>query len=431
MKTMFFRTLIAFIGSLCVFLIVLFIPLYSGYTKSADKWGEEKLEEIISFSQGYLQNPGSGELSVPPADIPLFILNDRKELLFSNRGKGTGKLKSLAPEDYTPIYSGDNLLGYVWTQNYRFQDDEANQKFLESMKRSIYIGAMIALPLFLVLAFFLSKSLSGPAEKIAQGLRRMSQGNLTEEIPEKGAMEITRIARSANILSQQLFREKELRRQWTEDIAHDLRTPVSAMKAQFQGIADRVLDLSIERIKKNILELERFEKLINDLEELTRLESPEMAPDLKDIHAQGFFRNIQERFESSLKTQNIDFSFSTDTDKFYGDEDLLHRALSNIMSNAIRHTGKGGIIRITLEKKKNDLSTGIKIFNSGEPISQNDADNVFERLYRGEKARSTPGSGLGLTIAKKIVLLHQGSIKIEGVPRKGTIIEIRLFYSGK
>ena len=185
MRTLFIRTLTAFIGSFCIFLIVLFFLLYSGYTRSADRWKTEKHEKLIAYSLQYLSNPNSPDLSPPAADLPLFILNKDLKLLFSNRGKGTAKLAGLTIDDFIPIYHDDSLLGYIWTQNYRFQDDSANQEFLDSMKKSIYLGVCISLPLFFLLAFFLSKSLSGPAEKVAQGLDKISQGNLDVQIPEK------------------------------------------------------------------------------------------------------------------------------------------------------------------------------------------------------------------------------------------------------
>ena len=208
------------------------------------------------------------------------------------------------------------------------------------------------------------------------------------------------------------------------------------MKAQFEGISDGVLDLSIERIRKNIRELERFENLINDLEELTKLESPEMTLSLQEIEASEFLESIRRRFEDSAITRNIALIINIDTKGFRGDENLLHRAVSNIISNALRHTGRNGSILITLKEGDpdnnsvyNEKPVVLTVFNTGEPISADEAKVVFERLYRGEKARSSPGSGLGLTIAEKITTLHNGSIRIEGVAGKGTIVEMRLFHS--
>ncbi len=107
---------------------------------------------------------------------------------------------------------------------------------------------------------------------------------------------------------------------------------------------------------------------------------------------------------------------------FTADRNLIERALSNFLSNAVRHVDHGGSIELIADLINNKVS--LKVLNSGEPIPAEEISKVFDRLYRGEHARNTPGSGLGLTIAKKIAELHGGEVDIVSDEKAGTSVEM-------
>jgi two-component system sensor histidine kinase BaeS len=218
--------------------------------------------------------------------------------------------------------------------------------------------------------------------------------------------------------------EETLRRQWAADIAHDLRTPIAALKSQFEGMIDGVLELTRDRIAKNSIELLRIETLINDLGELTRLESPEIRIHRESIDADLFFKELNNRFEHEFEKNRLSIMWEKGVDTFTGDEGLVLRAVSNFISNAIRHTPEGGKIRIAIDKNGKDYT--ISVFNSGEGIPREEIAKVFDRLYRGEYARKTPGSGLGLTISQKIAELHAGKVTIKSSNDHGTTVEMRI-----
>ena len=129
-------------------------------------------------------------------------------------------------------------------------------------------------------------------------------------------------------------------------------------------------------------------------------------------------------FSEQLKRKNLIFKADNSLKTLTGDKDLIFRALVNIISNAVRHAEKGGTVELFFHKA-NDKNI-IKIFNSGDIISKEDGKRAFDRLYRGEFARNTSGSGLGLTISKKIVQLHGGGISIYPDENSGTIVVITI-----
>ena len=113
-----------------------------------------------------------------------------------------------------------------------------------------------------------------------------------------------------------------------------------------------------------------------------------------------------------------------DYDFIFGDENLILRAVSNSISNAIRHTPEGGEIRVAVFKNEKEYT--LSVFNSGKGIPDTEIDKIFDRLYRGEYARKTPGSGLGLTISQKIAELHGGRAIIKSNEHIGTTVEMRI-----
>jgi two-component system sensor histidine kinase BaeS len=187
-------------------------------------------------------------------------------------------------------------------------------------------------------------------------------------------------------------------------------------------MADGVLDLSRNRMENALRELARMELLVEDLGELTRLESPEMKILPTKIRARELVEELKNRFSREWEEKSVIVDWTVDIEEFEGDEHLVLRALSNIFSNAVRHTQHGGRITTRIERKDGRIRT--RITNTGRGIPRGELSRVFDRLYRGEYARQSPGSGLGLTIAKKIVELHGGEIGITSSEEGPTTVEM-------
>ena len=292
------------------------------------------------------------------------------------------------------------------------------------MRKTVIISLAFAIVIAFIFSLIISKRLSTPAKVVSESINEIAQGNLSVRIPTKGVKEISLIAHSANELAAKLEQEESLRHQWASDIAHDLKTPVAALRSQLEGMADGVLDITKERIYRNLRELSRIETLVNDLGELTRLESPEMHIKVKKIDTETFLKDLKNRFSRQFEEKKITVEWNNRIETFKGDENLIQRAVSNIVSNAIRHTHENGKITVTV--RSNRQRQLITVFNTGEGISKDEIKKVFDRLYRGEYARKAPGSGLGLTIAQKIAELHGGKVTISSKEGYGTTVEMVL-----
>ncbi len=420
-NTLFIQIYSAFIISIIIFSLILLIVYNRGLSKAISNWENDSIKELKNIAIEVIENPENIIGINIPSDKSVFIYDINKSLIYSNRGMGR---QNAQRRDLIPLYSNKILLGYLYTSDLHFMDNYANKQFSTTITNAIITAITISFILVIIWALVISKGITKPAREIASFVKRLAKGDIGRTIPENGALEIREIANSVNNLSNQLSREKDLRTQWTRDISHDLRTPVAALKAQFEGMSCKVLDISAERIEQNLKEITRMELLIEDLSELMKLEEPKIGIISTEIDVEDFINQFIYHCSKDIKEKNINLVIDSTITTFTGDEGFLYRAFSNIFSNNVRHTGANGEIKITV--KQNDNKNIFTIQNNGDIIPENELPLIFDRLFRGETARKTPGSGLGLTISKKIIELHNGNISVQSDMENGTVFTITL-----
>ncbi|SIQ19431.1 two-component system, OmpR family, sensor histidine kinase BaeS [Alkalispirochaeta americana] len=446
MTSLFRRTLGAFSLMVLLLTTILAAGLFSGYNRSITAWGRERessVEPIVrdiltehrkkaSTPEGFLPEA----LSRLPLDVPVFIFDTDREMIYSNRGAGRRR----EAEGMTLAAVRDDQkrhLGYYTVGAAQFHRDAANLALQEALFRAALGAILAAGALAMIAAGLLARYLAHPAAEVASGIDRIATGENLSPIPEVGAQEISTIARSANILVRRLQEEQHLRAQWVRDVVHDLRSPVAMVTAQLEAIADGIYAPEEQRIHRILTELGRVEGLIQNLDELMRLEASEIIPDIKTFSLEALQESLRNRFDDAGREKNISLfweiapspeepspetSTSLTAPSITGDQNLLYRATANLLDNAIRYTPPEGTIRCILERMPGEAR--ITVTNSGAPIPPDELPHLFDRLYRGEYARNTPGSGLGLTIALRIARIHQGSITATSSSDQGTSLVI-------
>lgn len=341
---------------------------------------------------------------------PILLLDKEKPITLEEFNLIIGDFQEFFLENpLSEIMIGQTTVAKLLVRNRDFYTYQSNRDFVGTIINVALIGIAITTVLSLLRAFYLSCSLSRQTQNIVSCIKDISDGKRTVSFPPSSTLELDTIAQSAQFLQQQLEREASLREQWMQDISHDLRTPITAIKVQLEAMGDGVLDSSPERIHGLLQELDRVESLVRDLSELSRYESPEMEINPKKLSSCSFMDDLRERFAFLCKQKNIDLVFNSDIFSFSADEHLLQRCVSNIIQNAIQHTESGGIITIDFFQDNGQKILNIK--NTGA-IAEEDLEHVFNRFYRGDKSRNLGGTGLGLPIVKAIMNLHQGSVSI-------------------
>lgn len=314
----------------------------------------------------------------------------------------------------TAIVATGEVVGYLAADTLGFSHDVANRRFLKSVFSFIGWGGSLAVIIALIAAYIFSKIFSRQARAMVEGLEQLTEGNRQVSFPFLQAEEMSAIADSARQLQHQLQQEEQMRRQWAADVAHDLRTPVSALKVQLEGLSDGIFTPTQSRLEALYREVDRIDSLVQDLRELNQVESPEMNLDHRDTDLHQFMREFT---NSVLAGKNLKDILTVDCRVNYCriDRHYFNRALINVIQNAIIHGKKDGKIHIKVFRK--GPFTVFDIANEGW-IDPKHTGHVFDRLYRTSSSRNEPGSGLGLPITRAILRAHGGDATIQQVGDK-------------
>jgi len=318
------------------------------------------------------------------------------------------------------ILDGDSVVGRLYADTLGFRTDLSNRNLLRSLFTILVGGTGASLLIALVIAYAFSRILSRQATRLAGGLSELATGNREVLFPLEGSVELRTIAQSAQALQAQLSREERLRTRWTQDIAHDLRTPITALKTQFDGMIEGYIAPSTERLTSVQEEVHRIDQLVNDLRELSRMESPDMTLECEWLHTEAFLADLENSIASRARESGAVFHVHAEKLRFRADGHLLYRALSNVLENAFRYVRDGGSVTLSARQQRDGVAWEVR--NTGT-VNPDEIPMMFERFYRGEAARGSSGSGLGLSIAQAVVSLHGGEIRMQQV-RDETVVTL-------
>jgi signal transduction histidine kinase len=229
-------------------------------------------------------------------------------------------------------------------------------------------------------------------------------------------------------MSAELARSRDLRRQMTADIAHELRTPLSVILGQIDALDEGVVPPSPAAFEILRDETSRLGRSVEDLRTLSRADAGELPLERQPVAPARLLEQALAAHRPLAVEKGIALQVEVQPElpDLQVDPDRMAQVLGNLLSNALRHTPQGGAI--TLAAAQAGSAVQLRVQDSGPGIDPPDLSHLFERFYRADRSRQreTGGSGLGLAIAKAIVELHGGQIWAESVGGSGTTIVIRL-----
>ncbi len=300
--------------------------------------------------------------------------------------------------------------------------------------RGGFLIPLCGIPLFFIVASFIIGGLAfrrfgKPMSEIFDAIDAVSEGDLTVRVPERHTRQFGLLAKRFNYMVSELERSDQQRRNLTADIAHDLRTPLHIIQGNLEGILDGVYEATPDHINNTLEETQLLARLVNDLQTLSLAEAGQLPLHPTRFLIADLMSDLTSSFSSQAASLGIDLQTEVlDPDlELTADYDRLNQALSNLISNSLRHT-PGGRISIRVESSISNHQLQITLQDSGSGIPPEDLPFVFDRFWRGDKSRSNrTHSGLGLAITKQIVLAHGGTIDVESEVGKGTkfVIEIK------
>jgi len=312
----------------------------------------------------------------------------------------------------------------------------ATTGFGRRLTDSIIVSGLVGALLAGAVGYFGASWLARPLSTAAGRLRRLAAGDYRRASydragPDSEISEVVAISAAVDTLTAQLQAAEDLRRRLVEDLVHELRSPLTAVRGYAEGIRDGVFPdpaLAISGLER---ELSRIERLLSDLRHSALPSSPGafVTFDLSEMVqavAGGFAARARE------KQLELEVRAELPGPAILGDPDRLGQVVSNLLDNAVKFTPDGGTVRVEVSTVGDRQGPWLAVQDSGPGIPSADLHHVFDRLYRAEpsRARSTGGSGIGLAIVKQIVLSHGGRVEAQNAPGSGARFVVYLPRAG-
>jgi signal transduction histidine kinase len=283
-------------------------------------------------------------------------------------------------------------------------------------------GGLVAVAIAVAITFVLSRRILAPVKALTSVAKRLGRGDFSQRVQVKDRSELGELAEAFNSMGSDLERAEKLRRNMVADVAHELRTPLSNICGYLEALRDGVIKPDAETIRSLHEEASLLSRLVDDLQELSLAEAGELklvcqAENIGElirqtvaaVQAQATAKGLSVFIDlpGKLPSVNIDYQ-------------RISQVLRNLLENAVAHTAKGGPITVAAKQQGNWVE--VAVTDIGEGIPAEDLPNIFERFYRVDKSRTraTGGSGLGLTIAKRLVEAHGGRIEVQSELGKGS-----------
>jgi signal transduction histidine kinase len=284
-------------------------------------------------------------------------------------------------------------------------------------------GGLVAIAIALLLTFLLSRRILAPVKALTSATRQFGKGDFSRRVDSKDQGELGELAQSFNSMADDLERTERLRRNMVADVAHELRTPLSNLKGYLEAISDGVVKPDEDTIRSLNEEASSLSRLVNDLQELSLADAGEIKLIMQPEDVIGLIKEAITAIQSKVIARGL--TIATDLPATLPvvniDSHRIKQVLLNLLENAVAHTDRGG--RITVSARQQDNQIHISVADTGEGIPAEELPLIFERFYRVDKSRTraTGGSGLGLTIVKRLVEAHGGTIEVKSQPGQGSI----------
>ncbi|PFO02583.1 two-component sensor histidine kinase [Bacillus sp. AFS076308] len=444
-KILFYLVLISMIGILIVSFFIQY-GFEESFNSYLDRNREKKIDRIITeIEKDYRKN---GHFTSDPVygllhenamtDQLYFQLYDRFGKMQMDTSSIRGMLNSFGLTEPEP--DGENWHSKTYTLKVDnaiigklvaiypegLIDDEYT--FIQTIQLYILAAVCLTIVLAIVFSMIFSKKLTSGLKKLSFAAGELQHHNLDIRIPLKGLpTEVKQIAVSFNNLAESLAKEEILRKQFTGDLAHELRTPLATLRSQIEAFQDGIWEPTAQRLQVSHEELMRLVRLVNELEKLLAAENPQIRLDKMELEAGSVLAALWEMFLPIFKEKGVGLQIEEPLQEeiFEADKDRLMQILSNVLNNALKYTPEGKNVTISVVTDKEGY-VGFKIQDEGSGMAEEDIPHIFERFYRGDKSRDrkTGGVGIGLSIVKALMDAHKGLIKVKSRVNKGTSITL-------
>jgi len=319
-----------------------------------------------------------------------------------------------------PMALGKLTDGYVVTM----PNLEKNQivGFMNLQRTTMLVTLLIGSVLIVIAVAMIAK----PIKAVSEATKKVADGDFDIRLKVRGKDELAVLAQNFNIMTAALSRNDYIHRDFVSNVSHEFKTPIASIK----GFGKLLKDPDISETQRQeyidiiVDESDRLWKLSANVLKLSELENGVLGLKKEAFALDESIRRVVLLLQEKWEAKNIDLDIRLDEITYKGDQELMAQVIINLLINAIHHSPVDGEIRIDLHETAKEIT--IAIADTGKGITKEDQEKIFDRFYKADQSRSTPGTGLGLTISQRIVGLHGGTIAVESIIEEGSTFCLRL-----
>ncbi len=304
----------------------------------------------------------------------------------------------------------------------------ATFSFLADFWWQFLLTGALAAGIALLMARWLARGMTQPLRDMAQAAHRMERGDYSVRVHTSSRDEVGQLAAAFNRMSGELEGLERSRRDLVANVSHELKTPIAAIRAHLENLLDGVERPDPETLQVMLTQSERLGRLVEQLLDLSKLESGEVPLHREDVNLAPLVSQVLSEIDVARSSRgvNVDSDLPDDLPRVDADRERVHQVLFNLVDNAVRFTPEGGTVRI--EAHPRNGSVEVRVADTGVGISSEHLPRLFERFYRADTARSRDegGTGIGLAIARSVVEAHGGHISAESEQGHGSVFTFDL-----
>ncbi|MBQ6454871.1 MAG: HAMP domain-containing protein [Eggerthellaceae bacterium] len=342
--------------------------------------------------------------------------------------------RSLAPPDPDSVATADIMVNgesvglvRVWVYGSDGLLRQTDLAFRENSYQAMAIASVLAIVLASGIGFLFARSLVRPIKRMTQTAKAIGSGDLTARTGLQGDDEISQLGETFDAMAESVEKDRKLERRLTTDVAHELRTPLMAIRSTVEAMIDGVFVPDEERLATVNSEVERLSRLVDALLKLSRLENRSTPMKNELVNVGDLVSSIIGAHEAFVVDSGLEMVYEAESDVLVrGDADMIRQATANLISNAVRYTPEGGMI--TVKVYKGEIMASIMVQDTGIGLTPEEAKMVFSRFWRAEAGRNreSGGLGIGLSVVKEIVDRHGGWVEVQGKKDEGARFIIHL-----
>ncbi len=288
------------------------------------------------------------------------------------------------------------------------------EDFGKAINEVLLVAAGLATITAIIVSTFVTRRIIQPIQEMTAVSQRIAGGHYDERVEVSGEDELAELGISFNRMAHQLEQTEERRRQLIGDVAHELRTPLSSIKSVMEGLQDGILLADPATFASVEREINRLQRLVRDLEELSRAEAGELSLEMAPVNPAAFVQTAVDRLYLQYEDKNVQLNVAIPPDLPLVEADTarMTQVMLNLLGNALQYTPSGE--KVTVQAQADDKQVNIIVQDTGIGLTAEQQRHIFERFYRVDKsrARTGGGSGIGLTISKHIVEAHHGRLTV-------------------